>query len=139
MILISAWPVIGSVADMPRARLNYLLQHMGMPGDAAYEAKLDGFDYRRHLRKAIDGKQGAFAALFDYSSEGRLTAVGARQHGEILYNLLRLWGDDYFADILRTRRPNVRQRVVQWIDSQFPSPGWPPDKFPKTYELGPHR
>jgi hypothetical protein len=136
MVLISAMSIFGGVNETPSAKLNHALQHMGNRGDVGYQAKLDGFDYRRHLRKAIAGNQGAFAALFDYTSDGRLMGVGAQEHSEILYNLLLLWGDDFFSAVLRARRLTVQHRVVSRIDSRYP--GWAPGKFPETYKLGPH-
>src|ERR1700730_8518529 len=124
IILISVAPIFGGVNETPLVKLNHAVQRMGNRGDVAYQANLDGFDYRRYLRKAIRGDQSAFAALFDYTSDGRLVGVGAEQHGEILYNLLLVWGDDFFAGLLRARRPAVQHRVVSWIDSRFPPPGW---------------
>lgn len=128
--------IASELSQTPVEKLNYSLQHIGSsPGPLGYEAKREGFDYRRHLRGAIDRKPAAFAALFDFTVDGRLTGVAARQHSEILCSLLRYFGDDFFSDILRSRRAEVRHRVVSWMNSQT-YPGWQPRKYPKTFRLG---
>lgn len=124
------------LSETPLEKLNYALQHIGgSPGQLGYQAKREGFDYRRHLRRAIDGKEAAFAALFDFTLDGQLTGIAARQHSDNLRNLLRYWGDDFFSTVLRTRRPEVQRRVVSWLDSQA-YPGWQPKTYPKTFRLG---
>lgn len=133
---LSIMTIASDLSETPMARLNYALQHIGSsPGQVGYQAKQKGFDYRRHLRRAIEGKEDAFAALFDFTLNGELTGIAARQHSENLCNLLRYWGDDFFSDVLRTRRRQVQRRVVSWLDSHS-YPGWQPTKYPKTFRLG---
>jgi hypothetical protein len=133
---LSMMTIASELSQTPLEKLNFALQHIGgSPGQLGYEAKREGFDYRRHLRRAIDGKEAAFAALFDFTLDGQLTGIAARQHSENLYNLLRYRGDDFFSGVLRTRRPEVQRRVVSWLDSQL-NPVWQPKTYPKTFRLG---
>jgi len=124
--------------EKPLERLHYALRHMDNPGDVIYQAQLDGLDYRAHLRRAIVKDRRSLAALFDYTENGQLMGVGAEEHCEVLYNLLQVWGDTSFANVLQGRDRRVRHRVIPWIASQFPYPGWRPYQFPQTYKLGPH-
>lgn len=128
--------IASELSKTPLEKLNFALQHVGdAPGEVGYEAKQAGFDYRQHLRRAIDGKESGLAALFDFTLGGRLTGDAARQHRDNLFNLLRCSGDDLFSTVLRTRRPDVQRRVVSSLDSQRDA-AWQRKKYPKTFALG---
>ena len=133
--LLALAPFISGWNQTPLEKLNYALQHVGgSPGQLGYEAKQQGFDYRQHLRRAIDGKESGLAALFDFTLNSRLTGDAARQHGEILYDLLRSSGDDLYSRVLRTRRPAVRRRVFLSLDLE-PEDVGQHKKYPETFGL----
>ncbi len=137
LIVAAVLVLSGSMATAetsPRASLRYALRHMAGPGDVIYQAGMDGFDYRFHLRRAMAMDRQALAALFDYTDRGHLMGVGAEEHSGILRDLLRVWGDDSFARVLRSRDPAVRRRVVGWM---FPYSGQRSREFPKTYRVTP--
>lgn len=126
-------PLIGGINQTPLERLEYAVQHLGSSrGELGYEAKQRNFDYRRNLLGAIDGKRDAVVALCEFTIAD-VPAAAARQHGEVLANLLRHFGDDLFSGALRDCRSPVRHRVLSALDLH-PSPDWR-RTYPKTAEL----
>ena len=106
-------------------------------GSLLHQAKLDGVNYRKHLRGAIAEDDDSLSALFRYTHNGHLMGEGAEEHAEILLKLLRFWGDREFSRVLARESQKVRKFVVSYMDSSWPE-GWKATQYPKTYRLGPH-
>jgi hypothetical protein len=61
--------------------------------------------------------------------------VGAGEHAQILWTLLKNWGDSAFAAVLARSRTEVHQKVRCFLDYTAPE-SWP-DSFPLTAALWP--
>jgi hypothetical protein len=119
----------------PKRRLRYYLAEKTEGGDIFSQAALSGVDYRQLLRGATAKDPASLAAIFRFCG---VMGEGAESHSEILYQLLRLWGDADYALVLSKQSPEVRSSVIANLDNQWGYSGWPPTEFPITYRLGKH-
>jgi hypothetical protein len=97
------------------------------------QAARSRIDYRALLDGATSGDSAALARLFAITG---LDGVGAEAHAEVLWALLRRWGDRPFARVLQHSSRAVRGRVLCYIDLASPS-NWS-RRFPTTFRLAPH-
>lgn len=108
------------------------------PGDVFTQAKLDQVEYRILLAGAISRQADSLAALFRYTANGNLMGEGAETNCDILRQLLILWGDRQYAEVLRKQPLKIRIAVISALDYAWPHPGWEASNYPETYQLAPH-
>ena len=116
---------------------NYLASK-SEPGSVFAQGTLDGVDYRKLLRGAVDKDSASLAGIFRYTANGKLMGEGAESNCAILHQLLRLWGDAAYARVLAAESPKVRSAVIAALDYTWSHPGWQANEFPVTYRLAKH-
>jgi hypothetical protein len=127
--------VVWSLSLNAGERLKYWLTTK----DIFDQAKLDGVDYRKLLRAAVAMDAKSLSAIFQYTANGpNLMGAGADDNCDILHQLLIWWGDRKFAHVLSGESLKVRSAVVNAIEYAWGFPGWKPNQFPETYQLGIH-
>jgi hypothetical protein len=124
--------------SLTERRLRYYLASKTEGGSVFYQAASSGVDYRQLLRGATAKDSASLAGIFRFSVEGGVMGEGAESHCEILYELLRLWGDAAYARVLSRQSPDVRAKVIADLDYQWAHPGWQATEFPITYRLAQH-
>jgi hypothetical protein len=121
-----------------KSRLDYVLDENEERGELYDQARLSGFDYRAHLAKAINADSTALKEIFVFTAEQHLCGVAQDENCEVLFQLMHLWKDVPYANVLRQCPRGVRAFVVGEISYCFPYPGWKRDQFPVTFSLGNH-
>jgi hypothetical protein len=91
-------------------------------------------DYRALVNAATARDSAALARLFAVPG---LDGAGAETHADVLWALLRRWGDRSFARVLRRLPAPARARVLCDID--FAAEADWSRRFPKTFGLAPHQ
>jgi hypothetical protein len=128
-----------SPAGDPQAKteLMEIANYPASRGSIFYQASNnDHFDYRKPLKRAMEGDAEALATLFRYSHTGTLLGEGAMTHMDVLRELLKLWGDKPYADVLKKQPLSVRESVGSWLNESWGPVGeWPEDRFPITRSL----
>jgi hypothetical protein len=76
------------------------------------------------VRSAAAFEHNSLAILFEPNFRGEA-------HRENMRNLLWLWGDSQFAQVLERQPKPTRERVVSDINYAWENPGW--HFFPETY------
>jgi hypothetical protein len=101
--------------------------------EAQSQASAVGVDYRALVVAATAADTGALGKLLDL----RLDGAGAEIHSEVLWALLRRWGDVRFAVVLLLRSTDVKSHVL--CDLDFASPANWSRRFPRTFQLARHQ
>lgn len=100
-------------------------------GSIYAQARHDKIDYRPILKRAINLERPALISLFGIQFSGE----GGETHSEILKDLMMLWGDEKFAEVLATQPKKVQEIVVGSVDYAWADPNWA--SYPKTLALSP--
>ena len=100
-------------------------------GSIYAQARVDKIDYRPILIRAINLEKPALTSLFAMQFMGE----GGEAHSAIFKDLMTLWGDEKFAELLATQPKKVREIVVGSIDYAGVEPDWA--SYPKTLALSP--
>lgn len=100
-------------------------------GSIYAQARVDEIDYRPILVSAIKLEKPALTSLFAMQFMGE----GGETHSANLKNLMRLWGDEKFAEVLSAQPKKIREIVVGSIDYAWAEPNWA--SYPKTLALAP--
>ena len=108
------------------------------PTDAAYTAKLTGFDYRKNLESAVRRQPPGLHALFKFTDSESFVGAGADDHCRTLHQLLQLLGDQTFSRELAKESHRVRIAVISSLEYGWGYPGWKSSEFPLTYALEKH-
>ena len=122
----------------PEQQLRVYLASRTERGNVFAQGALDHVDYRKLLHAAVAKDSLSLAGIFQYTAKGTLWGEGAESNGDILRQLLRLWGDAAYARVLAAEPPKVRAAVISALDSTWPYPGWQPKEFSTTYHLAKH-
>ncbi len=100
-------------------------------GSIFAQARLDKIDYRPILNRAINLEKPALISLFGMQFMGE----GGETHSAILKDLMTLWGDEKFAELLSAQPKKIREIVVSSIDYAWADPVWA--SYSKTLALSP--
>jgi len=100
-------------------------------GSIFAQAKLDGIDYRPILKRAVNLDKTALVSLFTMKFMGE----GGDTHCANLRDLMHLWGDAKFAEVLVSQPKEVRALVVSSIDYTCADSDWIP--YPRTLAASP--
>ncbi len=100
-------------------------------GSIVAQARFDEIDYRPILKRATNLDKKALVSLFTMKFMGE----GGETHCAILQNLMKLWGDTRFAEVLASQPKEIRDLVVSSIDYSWVDPDW--ISYPKTLALSP--
>ena len=122
----------------PDRQLRDYLAAPSESGNVFAQGTLDGVDYRKLLRGAVARDAQSLAGIFRYTANGQLMGEGAEANCDILFQLLRVWGDSAYASVLAAEPRKVRKAVIDALDYSWPYPGWRPTEYPITYRLAHH-
>lgn len=100
-------------------------------GSILAQARLYGIGYRPILKRAINLDKDALVSLFPIQFLGEAAEIQCTT----LQELMKLWGDDKFAEILTSQPENVRDLVVSSIDYSWATADW--GQYPKTIAASP--
>jgi hypothetical protein len=102
----------------------------GWKDDACVRAgKRLGIDYAAALERAIRRDPTGLADLFRYTDVGEMDGGAGEAHSAILFGLLQRWGDQPFAEVLRSQKLPIRKAVI----GNLPTPSESGPQFPLTY------
>jgi len=122
--------------ETPKQRLDSFLASGSEASGLFAQATKDGVDYRKLLAGARNKEGPALSGLFQYTGSGKWKGEEVAEiNGEILYQLLRLWGDQSYAFVLKDETPAVRAAVLESIKFVWPEDEPPAKKFPATFGL----
>lgn len=128
-------PLVRAQEETPKQRLASFLA-AGSEADALFaQASKDGVDYRKLLVGARNKEGPALSGIFQYAGSGKIKSEGAEVNGEILYQLLRLWGDQSYAFVLRGEPPRAQAAVLESIRFVWPEDESPAARYPQTFGL----
>jgi hypothetical protein len=120
-----------------RETLQYYLSIKDERGNVFYQSRLDGINYKKLLRAAMNQDTESLEALFEYSSNKNLMGEGAEDHVAILRALLCYLGDDLYSTALRNVSRKSRKQVIGYLDEGFGKEDYS-KKYPKTYAVCAH-
>ena len=89
-------------------------------GSIFVQARGDGIDYRPILNRAANLDKTALVSLFTMKFMGE----PGETHCTVLRDLMQLWGDAKFAEVLVSQPQEVRDLVVSSIDYAWADPDW---------------
>jgi hypothetical protein len=100
-------------------------------GSIFAQARADGIDYRPILNRAANLDKTALVSLFTMKFMGE----GGDTHCAVLRDLMQLWGDAKFAEVLVSQPQEVRALVVSSIDYTCADADW--ISYPRTLAASP--
>jgi hypothetical protein len=102
--------------------------------DTEPQARSAGIDYRPTLIAAFRNDKAALVTLLQVTAAGTLDGAGAQTHADVLWNLLQCWGDERFADALRSQSATVRGRVLDQLRYATDESKRARSSYPKTFQ-----
>jgi len=129
--------VCNSRDEDARETLQYYLGIKEERGNVFYQSRLDGINYKKLLRAAMNKDTESLRSLFEYSSNKNLMGEGAEDHVAILKALLCYLGDDLYSRALRNASRKSRRQVIAYLDEGFGKEDYSKN-YPKTYAVWAH-
>lgn len=122
--------------ETPRQRIDAFLAAGSEAGSLFAQAGKEGVDYRKLLAGAR-GKDGpSLAGIFAFTGKGALRDEAAEVNGEILLQLMRLWGDQSYGHVLAGETARTQDAVRKSIGFVWAEEEPPAKKYPVTFGAG---
>jgi hypothetical protein len=101
--------------------------------DTVPQAKDAGVDYVKEMLAAFRKDPKGLHIIFRVSSH--LDGAGAQTHAEVLFDLLKCWGDMLFSEELSKESKSIREKVIRGLDFATIETGGYAKSFPLTYGM----
>ena len=102
--------------------------------DTEPQARTAGVDYKPTLSAAFGRDESSLVILLQVTAAGVLDGAGAQTHAQVLWSLLKCWGDERFAAVLRSQATNVQNRVLQQLRYETEDDPRVRSLYPRTFE-----